>query len=219
MRTFFGSVVAGLSLLASASAAHAVTVTDATGDFLPGFVGDKDADLDVTSFSVSFDASTSTFLLGAVFAGVIDPAKVGRYVIGVNTGTGVNAPFAAIGQANVRFNQTVTIQKNGTGAVGTTTLDPAGIMVVGNQFIARVPLALLPTTGFTAVQYGWNLWPRNGGTGVAAISDFAPENALLVISPVPEPATWMITIVGFGAAGMGLRMRRRAATSYKTSWS
>jgi PEP-CTERM motif len=209
MRFLARTAVVAATLLFSVNIAQAVTVADATGDFLPGFVGDKDADLDVTSFSVSYDAVTSSFLLGAVFAGVIDPTKVGRYVIGVNTGTGVNSPFAAIGQANVRFNQTVTIQKDGTGAVGTTSLAAGSVLVVGNQFIARVPLALLPTTGFTPLQYGWNLWPRNGGAGVAAISDFAPENALLAISPIPEPAAWLMLLVGFGVAGGALRSRSR----------
>jgi hypothetical protein len=209
MRFLARTAVVAATLLFSVHVAQAVTVADATGDFLPGFVGDKDADLDVTSFSVSYDAVTSSFLLGAVFAGVIDPAKVGRYVIGVNTGTGVNAPFAAIGQANVRFNQTVTIQKNATGTVGAIALDPGAVLVVGNQFIARVPLSLLPSTGWTPFQYGWNLWPRNGGAGVAAISDFAPENALLAISPIPEPAAWLMLLVGFGVAGGALRSRSR----------
>jgi hypothetical protein len=205
MRILTRTTSLGVALLMSVGTAHAVTVADAANDFLPGFVGSKDTDLDVISFSVAYDELTSSFLLGAVFAGVIDPAKVGRYVIGVNTGTAPVSPFAAIGQPNVRFTQTVTIQKDGTGTIGATAL--ASVMVVGNQFIARVPLILLPSTGFTPLQYGWNLWPRNGGTGVAAISDFAPDNALLAISAVPEPAAWLLMLTGFGVVGSAVRRR------------
>jgi PEP-CTERM motif len=207
MRRFTKIGFAALLLAGVSTPAHAVTVVDATGDFLSGFIGPNDADLDVTSFSVTYDNVAATFTLGATFAGVIDPTKVGRYVIGVNTGTGVNAPFAGIGQGNVRFNQTVTVQKNGTGSVGATALAAGAVTISGNSFTAVVPISLLPTTGWTAVQYGWNLWPRNGGTGVTAISDFAPENSLLAISPIPEPATWLSMLIGFGLAGFALRQR------------
>jgi PEP-CTERM motif len=197
------------ALLGSITAAHAVTVSDPVGDFLPSFVGPNDADLDVTSFSVTFNSTTNVFTLGAVFAGVINPANPGRYVFGVNTGTGVLAPFAAIGQPLVTFNQAVVINKDGTGTVGATALPISDIVVIGNQLTAKVALALLPTTGFTPTQYGWNLWPRNGVAGNTGISDFAPNNALLAITPVPEAGTWGMIIVGLGAAGIGLRRRRR----------
>jgi hypothetical protein len=208
MHPLLKSGLAALVLIAGTGTAQAITVVDATGDFLPGFVGTQDADLDVTSFSVTYDGGTSTFTLGATFAGAINPALVGRYVIGVNTGTAPVSPFAGIGQPNVRFTQTVTVQKAGSGTVGTTAI---AVTVSGNAFTALVPLSLLPSTGLTPLQYGWNLWPRNGGTGVAAISDFAPENALLAIVPLPEPATWLSMLIGFVAVGGAMRMRRKVA--------
>jgi hypothetical protein len=213
MRLFLSTSLAALALVAGTGTAQAVTVSDPTGDFLPSFVGPNDADLDVTSFSVTYNAVTSTFTLGAVFAGVIDPLKAGRYVFGVNTGTGINAPFAAIGQPLVRFNQAIIINKDGTGNVGATALPVSDITVIGNQLTFRIALALLPTTGFTAEQYGWNLWPRNAVAGNAGISDFAPNNALLAVNPIPEPAAWMMMLVGFGAVGSALRSRRSRASA------
>jgi hypothetical protein len=71
-----------------ASPAVASTVSDPVGDFLPSFTGTASPDLDVTSFSVSLDPSATTFSLGAVLAGDIDPSLAGFYVIGVNTGSG-----------------------------------------------------------------------------------------------------------------------------------
>jgi PEP-CTERM motif len=209
MRKSLKSGLAALAFIAGTGSAHAITVVDATGDFLPGFIGTQDADLDVTSFSVTYDAITSTFTLGATFAGAINPANVGRYIIGVSTGPGGNAPFGSIGQGAVRFQQTVTVQKNGTGTVGAVAL--GSVTVSGNAFTALVPISLLPSTGYTFESYGFNLWPRNGGTGLTAISDFAPENSLLAVGNVPEPATWLTMLVGFGAVGGAMRSRRKVA--------
>ena len=209
MRHFISTSLAAFMLIAVPGAAHAVTVSDAVGDFLPSFAGPNDADLDVASFSVTYNPVTSIFTLGAVFAGVIDPANAGRYVFGVNTGTGLIAPFAAIGQPLVTFNQAVVINKDGTGAIGLTALPVSDIVIVGNLLTAKVALALLPTTGFAAENYGWNLWPRNAVAGNAGVSDFSPNNALLAVSTVPETGTWAMIIAGLGIAGVSLRRRAR----------
>ena len=138
-------------------AANAATVTDAAGDFAPGYDGNA-ADLDVTSFSVNYDPFTQRFLIGATMAGVIDPATAGLYAIGVNTGTGAIAPFAGQGAPNVRFNQVVVVNKNGTASVGGNALTAT---IVGNSFSIAVAQSLLPSTGFDVTRYSWNLWPRS----------------------------------------------------------
>lgn len=204
---------AALALIAAGSTqARAATVTDATGDFLPTYTGPLSADLDVTSFSVTYNSASMNFLLAASLAGAVDPAVAGLYVIGADTGTGTLAPFAALGQGNVRFNQTIVLRKDGTGNVGATTLDPGAITISGNTISALVPLSLLPSTGFAPQNYGFNLWPRSGLGMNAQISDFSPENATLAaVAPIPEPATWGFMLLGFAAAGYRLR-RRRAIT-------
>lgn len=199
-----------LPLMALAPVAQAATVADPIGDFVPGFIGPNAADLDVTSFSVGYNTATSVFSLGATLAGDINPATGGLYIIGVNTGTGVIAPFASIGQPNVIFNQAIRINKDGTGTIGATALDPATITIAGNIFTVRVPLALLPSTGFAPGSYGFNLWPRVGQGNNNQISDFSPENATLAaVSAVPEPATWAMMLVGFAFMGLSLRGKRR----------
>lgn len=193
------------------SPAVASTVSDPVGDFLPSFVGTAGPDLDVTSFSVSLDPSATNFSLGAVLAGDIDPALAGFYVIGVNTGSGAIAPFAAIGEPNVKFNQVIVVQKNGTATLGTNSLTA---LLSGNQFIVSVPVSLLPSTGATPGNYGFNIWPRFGSTvtGNSQISDFAPNNALLtttgVVHAVPEPGTWLMMLLGFGLIGGAMRIQR-----------
>jgi hypothetical protein len=198
-------LVAGAILtLAGAGAAQAATVADPVGDFLPSFVGTHDPDLDVTSFSVNYDPVGLAFSLSATLAGPINPALPGLYVIGVNTGTGAIAPFAGIGEPNVIFNQVAVVQKTGAAAIGLNNLTAN---ISGNAFSLVVPLSLLPSTGFTPQDYGWNLWPRNGLGNNNQISDFAPENATLAAG-IPEPASWALMIAGFAVLGGVLRRRR-----------
>jgi hypothetical protein len=203
MRKLFGALALAPLVLATAHAQTA-TISDPTGDFLPTFSGPHQADLDVTSFSVSYDAMTQLFTLGATFAGAIDPTLAGNYIIGVNTGTGLNHPFAGLGAPNVIFNQTIAINKNGTGTVGATAIDPSMIAIAGNILTVKVAESLFPSTGFSPDKYGFNLWPRFNGQ----IPDFAPDNATLAAA-VPEPAAWGMMIGGFGLAGGALRNRRR----------
>lgn len=208
MRTLLGALALAPLVLAAAPV-QAATVLDPVGDYLPTFTGPHQADLDVTSFSVNYDPMTQLFTLGATFAGAIDATLGGNYIIGVNTGTGVNHPFAGLGAPNVIFNQTIAINKNGTGSVGATAIDPSMIAIAGNILTVKVGLGLFPSTGFSPEQYGFNLWPRFNGQ----IPDFAPDNATLAAA-VPEPATWGMLLLGFGAGGVMLRRRQRTRVAF-----
>ena len=206
MRT--AKLVLALFPFITASPAVAITIPDPVGDFLPSFVGTHSPDLDVTSFSVTFDGTN--FLIGATLAGPVLPATNGLYVVGVNTGTGVNAPFGNIGEPNVTFNQVLLV--NGATGIGTVGATPVTLSIFGNAFSAIVPLALLPSTGAAPTGYGFNLWPRVGLGNNNQISDFAPENRLLsvngLLAPVPEPATWLSMLLGFAMIGGAMRFRR-----------
>lgn len=203
-------LILAASVAATATPAGATAVIDPVGDFLPSYAGPQSADLDVTSFSVDFDAGSNLFTVGWTLAGAVMPGTPGFYVVGVNTGTGAVAPFADIGNPNVVFDQVVVVQKDGTGLVpGGPALDPAWIAISGGTVSLNLPLSLFPSTGAPAGLYGWNLWPRGPGTGNAAVTDFAPDNAML--AAVPEPGTWATMLLGFGAIGFSIRRSRRSA--------
>lgn len=204
-------VAPAVCLLLPLSPAMAVTATDAIGDFLPSYTGPQLADLDVRSFSVTYNSASQIFTLSASMDGNIVPGSAGFYVIGANTGTGILAPFAGIGQPNVIFNQAITVRKDGTGNIGANVLDPF-ITISGDTFSVNVALSLLPSTGFTPEKYGFNIWPRTGN-GNALISDFAPENATLAAG-VPEAATWAMMIAGFTFVGAGMRQSRRRVIAF-----
>ena len=198
-----------LTFVASAPlAAQTQTDIDPVGDFnLPFYVGPLNAGLDVTSFTVSFDGTN--FTLGATMAGPIDPALVGGlYVIGVDTGGSANpGPFANIGNPDVIFNRVIVL--NGQTEVATLSGTILVSDITGNMFSITVPVSLFGTTALGPLEYGFNLWPRVGTGNNNQISDFAPDNAVLRL--VPEPATWMTMLLGFGIAGMALRRRRELA--------
>jgi hypothetical protein len=186
-----------------------MTVVDPVGDFVATYDGPQNPDLDVTSFSVNFDTVANNFLLNAVFAGAINPSGPGFYVVGVNTGT-PTLNFASLGLPGVTFNKVIVIQKDGSAAIGPSSLASLGgsVTVNGDHFDALVPLsALLPATGADPLHFGFNIWPR-GGTPAQLkqpISDFAPDNA--VLASVPEASTWATMILGFGLVGVFLRGR------------
>jgi hypothetical protein len=188
--------------------AVAGTVPDPVNDFLPSYVGPDTGEFDVTSFTALFDPSADLFRLSATLAGAIDPETDGYYIIGVNTGAGAIAPFASIGQPNVTFDQVVIVGGEGEAFIGSTDL---AFDIAGNAFTVWVPLSLLPSTGASPLDYGFNLWPRTEietPGNLEHISDFAPNNALLKATAVPEPATWLTMLLGFGLAGASLRFRR-----------
>ena len=187
----------------SAGAANATTILDPAGDLLNHLT---DADLDITSFSVTFDEGQQAFLMTGTMNGVIDPSKAGNFVVGINTGTGANHPFAGLGAPNVVFNQTVLIQKLGTAAISGHALTA---MVTGDAFSVILPTQFLISTGFQPTDFGFSLWSRGAGN---VIADFAPDNS--TFRAVPEPASWALIILGFGGVGAALRRRRQIASGH-----
>ena len=202
-------IAAAAAVAMAAGAAHASTITDPVGDFVAGYAGPALADLDVISFTVNYNPATTSFLLSATMAGDIGAvSNTGLYIIGVNTGGAAAAPgpFNSLGAGNVIFNRTISLTKANVATLSGTTLTSA---IHGATFDIAVPLSLLASTGFAPSQYGFNLWPRNGGSGLTAISDFSPGNGML--TAVPEPSTWAFLLAGFAAVGGLLRARRRPA--------
>jgi PEP-CTERM motif len=197
-----------IGLLSFVAAAPAIAATDPVGDFLPSYSGPQTGEFDVTDFTVLYDPTGQFFRIAGTLNGAIDPETDGYYVIGVDTGAGSIAPFGSIGNPNVTFNQVVIVGGEGEAFVGANDL---AFSIGGNMFDVIVPLSLLPTMGADPLDYGFNLWPRtqiDNPADLTAISDFAPDDALLTPTAVPEPATWLSMLLGFSLAGTALRFRR-----------
>ena len=216
MRKFLtaAAVLAGLG----AGTAHAaVVVHDDTNDFVQNYrdhhPGTPDPSLDITSFSV--DLINGTFLLDAIFAGsIVDGPALGDFVLGVNTGSGTNHGFDALGAGNVLFDKVIvlgkTFQTTFNGHPLTAT--PITNNGVTNEFRLSFNVADFPPGAtLDPSHFGFNLWTRDGTGGINSIADFAPNNA--TISAIPEPTGWALMITGFGLAGATLRGRRKSAAA------
>ena len=212
MRLLFS--LSAATLLALPLASHALTsIDDAKGDFLTSFAGSSaSTDLDVLSATVTYSPGTDLFTLSATMDGVVGSTATGLYVWGVNRGAGT-AGFASLGVTGVRFDRVIILRPDGTGVIGGVGALPAGsVTLSGKTITATISDSLLPSTGFAnKFDYTWNLWPRDGAfAGTAAISDFAPNNANFTTSPVPEPSTAALSLLGL--AGL-MAWRRRQSNS------
>ena len=211
---FLVSTSAALALLGLPLASHAlVGITDTQGDFIATFAGSSaSTDLDVLSATVTYNGGTDLFTLTATLDGNIGSTATGLYVWGVNRGAGT-AGFAGIGINGVRFDRVILLRPDGTGTVaGAGALPIGSVTISGKTITATVSGSLLPSTGFAnKIDYTWNLWPRDTAfAGTAAISDFAPNNANFTATPVPEPSTAALGMLGL--AGL-LAWRRRQSNS------
>jgi hypothetical protein len=88
-----------------------------------------------------------------------------------------------------------------------------GTDVAGDTLSATVSLALLGSMGFAPEDFAFSLWSRTrvnpalDGTN-AEIADFLPSS--MVARTVPEPATWLSMLMGFGVIGSVMRRSRKA---------
>jgi hypothetical protein len=95
------------------------------------------------------------------------------------------------------------------GVVVLTTPLPSGAFTIsGNTISVIVPVSMLPSTGFASEDYTFLLWSKTQIPGVPqlGIADFAPDQGAL--SLVPEPSTWVMMLLGFGAIGFVMRRSR-----------
>ena len=213
------ALLSAISLGLAPSLSHAIGVSDATGDFVAGYTGSHQGDLDVIGSFVTYNPGTDMFVFAGTMNGDIGLSPAGFYVWGVDRGAGT-PEFAPNGLPDILFDAVVVFNQDGSGRVvdlgtGTPTELPAGTaQVVGSTIIGQVSGSLLASTGFAKTDYTWNLWPRDGTLpmGFGQISDFAPDDVnapvIALTTPVPEPAATALLALGLGGLA-GLRLARR----------
>ncbi len=203
------SALCGAACLTLAAGAHAVS--DPTGDFLVGYAGAKNGDLDVVDATVTYNAGTHLFDFSATLDAPVGTTASAFYVWGIDRGAGTekfNTGPAPIG-AGVKFDTVVIFRLDGTATVGATVL-ANDVTWSGNTIRGSVSDSLLPSMGFAFADYAWNLWPRDGtASGNAAISDFAPDASDAAVTSVPEPGS--LAMLGLGGLLLAAAARRRNA--------
>ena len=203
------SALCGAAWLTLSTGAHAVT--DPTGDFLAGYTGSHNGDLDVVSATVTYDAHTHLFDFTATLDAPVATTSSAFYVWGIDRGAGTekfNTGPNPIGQG-VKFDTVVIFKLDGTASAGGKVL-ANDVTWSGDTITGSVPDSLLPSQGLAFGDYTWNLWPRDGTVaGNAAISDFAPDASNAGVTAVPEPGS--LAMLGLGLALTAFAARRRNA--------
>jgi hypothetical protein len=197
------SILAGALALATilvTGPAFATTVTTSTG-FLPTYVGPHNGDVDILSASATIVGGN--LVLSATAAAPIGTTAGAVYVWGVNTeGAGAPAKFASEGFGNVLFNNAITVNP---------ATPAAGVTVSGDTVTDVIAISSLKNVLLSPEQFGISLWPVVG-MGFTAFSEFVPGNGTFAAG-VPEPATWVLMILGFVGLGVVLRARRQTAAA------
>lgn len=160
VRTRTAQLAAAAFVLLACGPAYATVVTDPANDFIPSFTGAKSGDLDVLSAFATFDGTS--FHIGATLNGNVGTLPSSLYVFGFNRGAGTSN-FAAIGVPNVIFDSVITL--TGAGVTGgrdlvantVLTLPAGSARISGPSFQIDVPASLLPSEGFSPLQYQVNL--------------------------------------------------------------
>jgi hypothetical protein len=186
-------------------------IVDPAGDFLAGYTGPHNGDLDVLGAEVFYDGTHLTFT--STSAADIGTTPDGVFVWGVNRGAGF-ATFPVIAPG-VTFDAVVILVPNGTSFVldlatnEQTDLAASDVLFSGAFLSGRVLASLLPSLGVPAHEYTANLWPRSELLLVdEVISDFAPDNSNAAVTVIPEPGTFALLAAGAGILGL---CRRRGS--------
>ena len=202
--------------------AHAGFIFDPVGDILPSYTGVPLPGMDVVAHEVVFTGDRLIFF-GRMAGPIADTQAIGGlYLFGLDRGQGTprfrgEPPGPPEIGPNVLWDSIVRVNPNGTGLFNNlvagivTPLNPADIVINGNEFTASVPLSLLlPAATRPPEEWTYNLWPRNGIGLNVQVSDLAPDDGNSPVQTVPEPSS--LTLVGLGALGLlghGWRRRKR----------
>ena len=213
-------VIGSAALLISASA-HCAPISDPTSDFLLTYTGPTNGDVDIVSADVAFNGSAFSF--SETMNGAIGTTPNALYVWAVNRGAGIARPALAppaIG-STLLWDAVVVMFADGTlrvvtfPAAGAPTITniAGGTTVAGNSLFGTVAASLLPSTGFAATAYTFELWSRARVNPLAdgltsEVADLAP-GAGPIVAAVPEPATWLTMLLGFGLIGSVMRRKAR----------
>ena len=160
-----------------------------------------------TIVSGSCDSVTDGDAQGCLFSGNInenpDPTNVNSY-------KNAEAAYNLLMDPDITLNWITASDASAFGYFGSITNDggTSGTFDLSGSGFVLEYYAVKYGNEFTLYEYlgtdGTGSWVTNGKNGVSHIAFFGSPG-----TAVPEPATWAMMLLGFGAAGTALRRSRR----------
>lgn len=219
-------IAIALTFASAAIQSHATSVSLGAGSqnltlYGQGAVSPGVGGFRVGQGSSSFDGTTSTFTFSGAITGGDPGFNSGTYsfvtkYLGANTPNGgLNAPIAQSNPGNLNFfyydflDSSTTIDL----FLNTLTQNYDIPLVTGGAFVPGTGFSFLftsPTcTGVTTCSQN-NVGLTPGATISGPVTISASFTVPTPVSAVPEPATWLLMLTGFGAIGVATRRRRKA---------
>jgi PEP-CTERM motif len=211
---FFAALALSTSLFAAMPAQAAVITTDANTGALAGVTltppfGGLTQAVGATSIATGID-----FSWGNVEGIFSDPP---RALCGINSAgrcdlvTDVDGRIVQLGTL-LQGLTSYLYAEAGFSAAGSLTLSAFGI---GNNLLASAlnvgPAGTYGATTFAITRTTADIaYFRISGNDSYGVRQIRIETPIAVAAAVPEPATWMMLLAGFGLAGAALRRRRES---------
>ena len=221
MRALKLALLAAAAMVASTSAQATVTISfgDGTGGLTPGESLYASFDTGPTSYGV-ISGSNYLVLTGSVSGVAADPAVGGQGdpYLSVGTPSAGTASFSFAGLAGGGASQ-VGLDYGSADTYNTFLLflsDGSTESYTGQQVI---DIGLANGNQSASNTNGRLTFTSNSGQFITRIDLSSTQAALEadnigVIAAVPEPGTWGMMLLGFGAIGASLRRRRRAVPAF-----
>ncbi len=210
-----------LAALLAAAPALSAPVSDPAGDFLPSYTGPLGGDVDILSGAVTRRDGMIQFDVEVAANFGTTPNVLAVWAINRGAGTPRLSFLAPPVAGNLPFDALFVMFDDGSaravtfvGMVPTITLLPGAANIAGSTMQGFVSTALYTSTGFALEDYTYGLWTRQRINPVMDSGNFEVADLLNGGNPfrasVPEPASWAMLILGFGAIGTRLRRAARA---------
>jgi hypothetical protein len=156
----------------------------------------------------------------AAFGSIAGTADAAVYSVsyGIN-GSSYVGTWTTTDTANAGGFYTVTSMSGTQGGFGATLLG-AGVFA-GNDNLVKLTVSNFTINGvsYSANGVNYNIYSLSNGTLSGCVSEacvlpITNFSIQLATAAVPEPATWAMMMLGFGAMGAALRSRRKATVAF-----